>query len=58
MSTNSDHETLEELVAAAKLAERRRIIGILLNAYGRYKLAGHESVTLALDELVTEIEHP
>lgn len=58
MSTNSNHKTVEESIASAQLAERRRIIGILLNAYGRYKLAGHDSVTLALDELITEIEHP
>lgn len=58
MSSNSDHETVEESIVNARLTERRRIVGILLNAYGIYQLSGQESIAHALDALVTTIENP
>ncbi len=58
MSTNSDHETIEELLLRAAYAERRRIIGIILAEYGVYKLSGDESIARALDRLALVIEHP
>lgn len=57
MSTNSDHETIEESLKRAALLERRRIIGIVLKSYGLYTLAGEKDIAAALDLLATEIEH-
>lgn len=58
MSTNSGHETIEELVKSAAEKERRRCIGIVLNEYAIYQLAGQETVAKALDALALRIEHP
>lgn len=38
--------------------ERRRIIGLVLAEYARYRKAGHQDVAEALDVLATKIEHP
>lgn len=52
-----DEET-RQLVVGAVDAERRRIVGLVLAAYGRAKLAGADSIAAkALDELATEIEN-
>lgn len=58
MSTNSDHETIEELLLTAARTERRRIIGMVLAEYGVYKLSGEERIAHALDALALKIEHP
>ena len=39
-------------------AERRRIIGVILQEVGLRKLSGEESIARALDALATKIEHP
>ena len=58
MSTNSDHETIEELLRSAIQSERRRIIGLVLAEYAIYQLSGEERIAKALDALATKIEHP
>lgn len=58
MSTNSDHETIEESLVHVARAERRRIIGIILAEYGLYKLSGEDRIARALDALALKIEHP
>lgn len=58
MSTNTDHETIEELLRSAVEKERRRCIGVILNAYGLYQLSGQETIARALDALAVQIEHP
>lgn len=49
-----------EITESAKLAveaERRRIVGIVLNAYAIARMAGELAIADALDKLATEIEH-
>lgn len=41
----------------ATLAERLRIVGIVLKHFGLYTLAGNKEIADALDMLATEIEH-
>jgi hypothetical protein len=57
MSTNSDHSTIEELIANAMLKERRRNVGMVLAAYGLCKLAGELYTADVLDALATKMEH-
>lgn len=56
MSTNTDHKTTEELITAAARKERRRCVGMVLNAFGICRLAGHESTARVLDALATKME--
>lgn len=37
--------------------ERRRIVGLVLATYARYRLAGEREIADVLDRLATEIEH-
>lgn len=39
-------------------AERRRVLGVLLAAIGRHRLAGRRDIADALDDLAIVIEHP
>ncbi len=57
MSSTSDHLNVEELIEAAVQKERRRAVGMVLNAYGICKLAGQESTARVLDALATKIEN-
>ncbi len=52
--TESEHR---DLIVGAVNAERRRLIGIVLAAYGQAKLAGADSLAHALDGLATEMEN-
>ncbi len=57
MSTNSDHSTIEEQLAEARTKERRRCVGMVLNAFGIAKLSGHEETARVLDALATKMEN-
>ncbi len=57
MSTTAEHEPIEEQIKQAVRKERARCLGLVLAAYGSYKLAGQEAIARALDELATVMEH-
>ncbi len=56
MSTNTDHETIEEALKSATQKERARCVGMVLNAYGLCKLSGQDAAARILDALATKIE--
>ncbi len=58
MSSNSDHQPIEETTSAEVAKERRRIIGIILTEYAECKRLGFDDVASFLDNLALKIEHP
>jgi hypothetical protein len=56
VSSNGDKMPIEELVVKAIEQERRRCVGLVLNAYGIYKLSGELNICKALDVLATAME--
>ncbi len=56
MSTNTDHETLEEMIETAVRRERKRDVGMVLAAFGICKLSGQEAAARVLDALATKME--
>jgi len=48
---------IAESVKLAVEAERRRIVGMVLNAYALAKRSGEDAIADALDRLATDIEH-
>jgi hypothetical protein len=56
MSTNTDHQTIEESIEAARNKERKRCVGMVLNAFGVCKLSGQEAACRVLDALATKME--
>lgn len=57
MSTTSDHLPLEEMIEAAVQRERKRDVGMVLEAYGICKLSGQEAAARVLDSLATKMEN-
>jgi len=39
-------------------AERRRCVGVILAAIGKYRLAGRMDIANALEDVATDLEHP
>lgn len=56
MSTNTDHQTIEEMIESATMRERKRDVGMVLAAYGVCKLSGQEAAARVLDALATRME--
>jgi hypothetical protein len=56
MSTSSDHLPLEEMIETAVKRERKRDVGMVLEAFGVCKLSGQEAAARVLDALATKME--
>ena len=56
MSTNTDHEPLEEMIRNAVQRERRRCVGMTLQVLGVCRMSGRDESARMLDALATKME--
>ena len=56
MTTTSGALKIEELIESAVQRERKRCVGLVLNAFGVNRLGGHEHTARILDALATQME--